>query len=343
MKNSEKHFINQITKIARKLPQTKLMEVCGTHTVNIFRSGVKSLLPSNIEIVSGPGCPVCVTADYAIDNAVELAKKGVTILTFGDMVRVPGTKETLEKVRNYKIFYSPTEVFDLLPDSGEAVVLSVGFETTIPMFAWVINEAARRKIKNLSFYALHKVMPPPLKIIDEQSVIDGFILPGHVSAIIGSKAYDFMTKPGVVTGFEPELILRGLYILIDLIARGDNSIVNAYGEVVREEGNKEALDMIYSVFEPDDTDWRGLGSIEGSGLKLKDKYAEFDAVKRYSLPTKGVIEHGPCKCGEVLMGYITPDKCPLFAKQCTPDNPVGACMVSSEGSCAAYYRWRTEG
>lgn len=342
MKNSEKHFINWITKTAKKLPSTKLMEVCGTHTVNLFRSGVKSILPPNIEIVSGPGCPVCVTSDYAIDNAVELAEKGVTILTFGDMVRVPGTKKTLEEVGGYKIFYSPSEIFDLLPETGEAVVLSVGFETTVPMLAWVIKETKKRKIKNLSFYSLHKLIPPPLKIIDEQSVIDGFILPGHVSTIIGRKAYDFMKKPGVVTGFEPELILRGLYVLLDLIAHGRNEIINAYSEVVREEGNKEALDMIYSVLEPDDADWRGLGRIKDSGLKLKAEYADFDAVKRYSLPKEGVIEHGPCKCGEVLMGFITPDECPLFAKQCTPDNPVGACMVSVEGSCAAYYRWRTE-
>lgn len=340
MMSSEKQLLNRILEESKKLPRkVKLMEVCGTHTVNIFRSGIKSLLPENINIVSGPGCPVCVTPDYAIDNAIEVAKEGVTVLTFGDMVRVPGTHSSLEKTGNYKVFYSPYEILELHKDIERGVVLCVGFETTAPMLAWVIKRVKELGIKNLSFYVLHKLIPPALEALTYDSDIDGFILPGHVSTIIGARAYSFLKKPSVITGFETEQILRGLLVLIKMLQRGEESVVNAYAEVVRDEGNTQAVEMMYTVFEESDADWRGLGPIPRSGLQLKKEYEHLDAEKIYSFKRQGVIEQGMCRCGEVLKGKITPVECPLFGNGCTPENPKGACMVSAEGSCAAYYRW----
>ena len=330
----------------------RLMEVCGTHTVSIGRYGFRSVMPQGLELLSGPGCPVCVTANQDIDHAIALASRPHTIVTtFGDMMRVPGSTSSLaqEKAAGHdvRVVYSPTDALDVARDNpgSEVVFMGVGFETTTPAIAATILDAAEHGLSNFSVFCVHKVTPPALAAIanDSQTPIDGFILPGHVSTITGLEPYQFLARdlgiPGCVTGFEPVDILAGVAELVDMVATGKPRIVNAYRRGVSDQGNACARALVEQVFEPCDAIWRGLGTIPASGLAIRPAFAQFDA-QRLDCTVEPTIEPRGCQCGNVLRGAIGPRQCPLFGRACTPEHPVGPCMVSSEGSCAAHYRYR---
>lgn len=329
-----------------------LMEVCGTHTVSIARAGIRSLMPKGISLSSGPGCPVCVTANHDIDTVIALARiPGVTIATFGDMTRVPGSTSSLlqeqAQGKSIEIVYSPLDALKLAaehPDQ-EIIFVGVGFETTTPLVAMAIKRAQEQKLKNFSVFAVHKNMPGALEAIinDPKLEVSALILPGHVSTIIGSKPYEFLAEkygiPGVITGFEPVDILQGIAMITRQLHEGRSEVEIAYARGVREEGNPVALQAIEEVFETIPAQWRGLGNIPGSGYQIRSKYKAFDAVKRFDPLVEPTKDHAGCKCGDVLRGIMSPSACPLFRKACSPENPIGPCMVSSEGSCAAYYRY----
>jgi len=333
-------------------PGTRLMEVCGTHTVAISKSGLRQLVGDRLELVSGPGCPVCVTDQADLDVMVALARQpGVTVATFGDMMRVPGSCSSLELERSgggdVRIVYSPLEAVELarrLPDR-RVVFCAVGFETTVPSTCVGLEAAHRRGVENFFILPLHKLVPPALAALmgAPDVSIDGFIYPGHVSAVIGRRAYDELAArfgvPAVIAGFEPVDIMRACLLLADKIARGDGSVTNAYGRAVREDGNPDALRAIEAGFEPVDAIWRGLGAIPASGLGLRGEYRRFDIREHLDLPRSEPRMTKGCACDRVLRGLILPPDCPLFGKGCTPEKPIGPCMVSSEGSCAAYYRY----
>jgi hydrogenase expression/formation protein HypD len=332
----------------------RIMEVCGTHTMEIGRLGLRSLLPSNIELVSGPGCPVCVTPGAYIDAAVDLAlNKKVRIVSYGDMIRVPGDTASLAEAKgkgaNIEVVTSPLHALEIArahPEE-EIVFLAVGFETTAPATARAVMNAHEADIGNLTFFLSHRTVPPALRALiqDKDIAISGFMLPGHVSAIIGEAPYQFIVKygiPGVITGFEPIDILLGIMTLCTLITEQTPKIVNAYSRIVKKEGNPLAVGACEKVFRPAQALWRGIGIIPGSGLVLRDEFARFDASIRYGIPPDEVSTSGQpqgCSCGNVLKGVIKPIDCPLFGATCTPRTPVGPCMVSSEGSCAAYYKY----
>ncbi len=327
-----------------------LMEVCGTHTMSIAKSGMRSMLPENLRLLSGPGCPVCVTPQETIDYAIELAReKDVIITTFGDMVRVPGSRDTLEASAP-KIVYSPLDALSFANENPEKVVIfiGVGFETTSPTIAATIFAAERKKVKNFFLLPAFKLIPPALRAIADSAEINvqGFILPGHVSTIIGSEPYEFLAEqyhiPGCITGFEPIDILQGILILVKQITAGKPSITIEYERVVRPEGNRKALELLYKVFEVCDSRWRGIGMIPASGLKMSPAFARFDVRSKYDIEVPKAVEPKGCICGEVLLGLKMPFDCALFGKTCTPMNPVGPCMVSSEGSCAAYFKYGYE-
>lgn len=337
-----------------KMP-VSIMEICGTHTHSVSRYGLRGALPENITLVSGPGCPVCVTSAGDVSRLIEFSRKkrDVIVATFGDMMRVPGLDSTLMDERaagaDVRVVYSPLNAIDVAKanPSREVVFYGVGFETTSPTVAAAILMAKEGKIKNLSVLALHKLTPPAMKaLLDSGEIkIDGFICPGHVTAIIGARAYEFLAKdyhaPCVVAGFEPVDVLLGLYMLVKQLERGEAQIEIEYDRVVTWEGNVRAQAVINEVFEPADASWRGIGVIPLSGLKIKDAFAEFDAEKRFSIPgPANAPEPKGCKCGDVLKGLIKPLECPLFGRLCTPDLPIGPCMVSSEGTCAAFYKYR---
>ncbi len=330
----------------------KIMEVCGTHTMAISRYGLRTLLPKNIQLLSGPGCPVCVTPTSYIDSALELSeKKDVIITTFGDMMRVPGNNGTLlyKKAQgcNVQMVYSPLNALELAKENPdrEVVFLSVGFETTTPVIALSVDKAKREGIKNYSVLTANKTMPEAIKALagDPELLLDGFIYPGHVSAIIGTDFYSYvaynMEKPGVVAGFEPLDILYAVEILLKNISGGKSVLENAYSRIVSKEGNTKARKKMLEVFKPVDSVWRGIGMIPGSGLGLQDSYREYDAEKKFGIIPKNSPEPKGCLCGEVLKGKKRPMDCKLFKTKCTPESPVGACMVSSEGTCAAYYKY----
>jgi hydrogenase expression/formation protein HypD len=329
------------------------MEVCGTHTVAIFRHGIRSLLPEGLRLLSGPGCPVCVTSIKDIDTAIAIARKENAILTtFGDMMRVPGGKQSLMDVRaegaDIRIVYSPLDSLKIARENKEkkVVFFAAGFETTAPSTAATVSEAERMGIPNFYLYSVHKVVPPALEalLLGEDVRIDGFILPGHVSTIIGTSPYKFIPEkysiPCAVTGFEAHDILSGIAMLLKQIIEGKISVEVEYKSVVKEEGNPKAVAFIQNFFEPSDSYWRGIGMIPGSGLRLRDKWKHRNAEAVFDLEVPDIAEPKGCMCGLVLRGIKMPSECPLFAKVCNPDKPVGACMVSSEGSCAAYYRYR---
>lgn len=324
-----------------------LMEVCGTHTMVIAKSGMRPMLPDNLRLLSGPGCPVCVTPQETIDYGIALSKeKDVIITTFGDMVRVPGTAGTLEAY-SPRVVYSPLDALTIAEQNPgkDVVFLGVGFETTSPAIAATIMAADRRNLKNFYVLPALKLIPPALDYIANSHEINvqGLILPGHVSAIIGSEPYEFLaTKyhiPGCITGFEPIDILQGILILAKQIVEGVCSITIEYGRVVKPEGNRKALDIIYAVFDICEGNWRGIGVIPESGLKLSSRYARFDIRGKYEIEMSESVEPKGCICGRVLLGLSMPFDCALFGRTCTPLDPVGPCMVSSEGSCAAYYRY----
>ena len=333
--------------------ELRFMEVCGTHTVSIFRSGVRSLLSDKVVHLSGPGCPVCVTHDSEVAAFLELAGKNVIIATFGDLMRVPGPeKKTLKSAQaegaRVKVVYSPFDALKIAQDNpGDKVVfLGVGFETTAPAIAATVKVAREQGIGNFSVLCFHKLVPPALDALvgDPELKVQAFLLPGHVSAIIGVEPYRFLASkyglPAVVAGFEPVDILQALYMFVTMRGEGKIEVVNAYTRVVSDAGNPKAVSIMDEVFSPCDALWRGIGLIPGSGLTMREEYAGFDAMRVFDMQLRDVPEIKGCRCGDVLKGKMSPDKCPLFGKACTPASPVGPCMVSTEGSCAAYFKYR---
>jgi hydrogenase expression/formation protein HypD len=324
-----------------------LMEVCGTHTMAIAKSGMRSMLPANLRLLSGPGCPVCVTPQETIDYGIALSQqKNVIVTTFGDMVRVPGTRATLEAY-SPRIVYSPLDALSIAEGNPgkEVVFLGVGFETTSPTIAATIIAAEKKNIGNFYLLPAFKLIPPALEYIagSPKINVDGLILPGHVSAIIGSGPYEFLADkyhiPGCITGFEPIDILQGILILVKQISDGKSSITIEYERVVSPEGNRKALELLYTVFEVCESRWRGIGVIPESGLKLREDFERYDARRKFDLDVPKSVEPKGCLCGQVLLGLKMPYDCALFSGKCTPLTPVGPCMVSSEGSCAAYYKY----
>jgi hydrogenase expression/formation protein HypD len=343
----------QIQRASRRA--VRLMEVCGTHTVAIFRSGIRSLLPDAVSLLSGPGCPVCVTDQAEIDAFIEVSKQpDVIVATFGDLMRVPGSTSSLQRERaagrDIRVVYSTMDALALArshPDK-QVVFLGVGFETTAPTIAAAILSAAAARLDNFSVLAAHKTVPPALEALMsvEDVRIDGFILPGHVSVIIGLDAYrPFFERhriPCVVAGFEPADILQAIAHLVAQIESGTARLVNAYPRAVSEAGNRKAQELLAQVFEPVDACWRGIGLIPSSGLRIRAAYAALDAGRRFHLKIAEVRPPKGCACGDILTGKKTPPECALYKKTCTPMDPVGPCMVSSEGTCAAYYRYHYE-
>jgi hydrogenase expression/formation protein HypD len=329
-----------------------IMEVCGTHTMSIARNGITQLLPPEISLISGPGCPVCVTSASDIDTMIEMIKTHeVTAFTFGDMFRVPGTNSSLfmEKTsgKDIRVCYSPIDALDFAADNPEknVVFIAIGFETTVPMTSVIIKRASEKNLKNFSVFSTHKIVPPALRALlaDKEVSINGFLLPGHVSVIIGSTPYFFIARdyniPGVIAGFDAYDVLISVLMILKQIKNKKSSVEIEYERVVRPEGNPTAVKAIYEVFETQDCSWRGLGMIAQSGLKIKDIFAGFDAKKLFPVKKISSKEPAGCKCGMVLKGILKPDECGLFGKSCRPDNPVGPCMVSSEGTCAAYFKY----
>jgi hydrogenase expression/formation protein HypD len=308
--------------------------------------GIRKLLPSNIKLISGPGCPVCVTPSTVIDELIKL--KDVTIATFGDLLRVPGLSGTLEQARaegaDIKIIYSPLEALKLARKK-ETVLVGIGFETTIPGIALTIQKAANENLNHFSVLPAFKLVPPALDALlsNGDVEVNGFILPGHVSVIIGSGAYDLLPGKfsigGVVTGFEPLDILLGIQKLVNQLKQNEPNIENEYGRVVTPTGNIQAKKVIDEILQMEDAIWRGLGTIPQSGLGIRDKYSQFDAIKKYKMKITDTEKNTGCRCADVLKGKIIPSECGLFEKICHPGNPIGPCMVSSEGSCAAYYKY----
>mgnify|MGYP001500433356 CR=1 FL=1 len=353
-----KNKIQKLGRMIREIAPSRdinLMEVCGTHTQSFFRFGLDKILPPQIKLIAGPGCPVCVSTQGFIDSAIALAgTKDMVILSFGDMLRVPGTSSTLEKERarsgNIRVVYSPLDCLSIarLNPRKRIVFLAVGFETTASTIAFAISQAKKEKLKNLFFLSSLKLIPPAMEYLvrDKRLRLDGFLCPGHVSVIIGTKAYEFLVKKyGIgccVAGFEPSDILEGIYALLRQIASKKPGLDNQYERAVTFSGNRKALDMMKWVFKVEDASWRGLGSIPKSGLALREEFSGLDAVKEFSLKIKdrSAGRSLGCRCGDVLKGLISPKACPLFAKICSPDNPVGPCMVSSEGACYAHYKYR---
>ncbi len=332
--------------------QVSLMEVCGTHTMAIQRYGLKSLLPKNLRLLSGPGCPVCVTPNEYVDLAIAYAMTdGVILATFGDMAKVPGSSTSLLKARasggRMQIVYSTMDALKLAeshPDK-KIVFFGIGFETTAPTVAASILEAKQRGIANYFVVSAAKVIPPAMEALLEGEVrIDGFICPGHVSVIIGSGAYRTIAEehrvPCVITGFEPLDILQAIEMLVRQVRDGRAEVENQYSRVVHGEGNVAARGIMERVFETRDSKWRGIGVIPGSGLGIRSSYAHYDAEVQLSVEPQKTVEDRRCICGLVLKGVKEPTDCRLLGKTCTPENPVGACMVSGEGACAAYYRYR---
>ena len=347
MPSSTLQLTREIETLASKLRKpARIMEVCGTHTEAISRSGLRAVLPTKIELVTGPGCPVCVTPQSDIDAVVGLALSGIPIACYGDVLRVPGTVMSLEQAKaggaKVKAVYSVEEALDWKRTDSEVVFFGIGFETTAPMTAAAIKHG-------LTVYSAHKYFPPAMLALsrDKQIKIDGFINPGHVSAIIGLKPYGAIKKPQVVAGFEPADILLAIIMLLRQITSGQALVENEYRRLVKNNGNKRAQKLIAEVFKPVDCEWRGLGKIKKSGMQIKKKYAKFDAVVRYKkiiaghrLKTKDQRLKTPgCRCGDVIKGLIAPEQCKLFGRACTPEKPIGACMVSREGACRIKYEY----
>ncbi len=330
-----------------------IMEVCGTHTVQYFRTGVRSLFPDKLHLIDGPGCPVCVTPNEYLDLAIEIARKyNPIVATFGDMVKVPSSysslKEEKAKGMEVAIVYSPFDAVELAaknPDR-EVMFVNVGFETTAPGEAQAVLEARERNIKNFSILCGNKLTVPAVEALLQlgETKIDGFILPGHVSTVIGANPWRIIpkryNKPCVIAGFETEDLLLGTLMLLELFAEGKNNVLlNQYKRAVTEEGNLKAIETMYEVFEVCDSKWRGVGIIPKSGLRLKEKFCDFDAQKKFPVTPPPSKEPKGCRCGDILRGIALPPDCPLFGKACRPEHPVGPCMVSSEGACAAYYTY----
>jgi hydrogenase expression/formation protein HypD len=340
---------------ARSTRPVRLMEFCGGHTHAILRYGLRQLLGSAVDLRSGPGCPVCVTADADLDWAIALARvPGLILTTFGDMVRVPGSRESLQEAKadgaDVRMVYSTLDALQIArANPGRQVAfLGVGFETTAPTVAAAILQARAEGLENFSVLSLHKLTPPATRaILDAGDVaLDGIIGPGHVTTIIGSQAWEFLPNsygvPVAIAGFEPLDILRAIAELVDMVEDAKPAVANAYARAVARDGNRNALEIMDQVFETGDARWRGLGTVPGSGLIIRQEFAGFDAARRFHVEPGPTREHRGCLCGDVLRGTVIPTQCPLFGKACTPARPVGPCMVSAEGACAAYYQYRQD-
>lgn len=334
--------------------QMRFMEVCGTHTVSIFQSGLRSLLPENVKHLSGPGCPVCVTHEAEVALFLELAlRPDVMFATFGDLLRVPGPDGNSLKTARAKgalieVVYSPLDALALARDNPhlEVVFPGIGFETTAPTVAASIVSAASAGIKNFSVLSFHKLVPPALRAIlaDEHCEVDAFLLPGHVATITGLESFAFLPRdyamPSAVGGFEPVDILLALDSLAaQFMSKKKLQVANAYPRAVASNGNPRAMELMNKVFEPADALWRGLGKLEKSGLAIRPEFADFDAMRKHDLKLPQISPIKGCMCGAILRGRMQPPQCPLFGKQCSPASPVGPCMVSTEGSCAAYFKY----
>ncbi len=343
-------IVEEIQRLADE--PVRLMEVCGTHTVSIARFGIRKLLPSTIELISGPGCPVCVTSSLDLDRAIALARiPGAAVATFGDMIRVPGSRTTLAMERaqggDVRVVYSPLDALNLAKEQPGTrfIFLGVGFETTAPAIAATALEARGRNLDNFSIFSAHKTVPRALKaLLDMGEVkLNGFLLPGHVSAIIGSRPYDFLARDYglacVISGFEPLDILQSILLLVRQVKSRKPRVEIQYRRGVNPEGNPRAKEIMDQVFRSSDVEWRGLGVIPGTGLELREEFAALDASRIFDLQVPAPEEARGCRCGEVLRGVLRPAECGLFGSGCHPGNPRGPCMVSSEGSCAAAYRY----
>jgi hydrogenase expression/formation protein HypD len=331
----------------------RLMEVCGTHTVSIFRHGIRPLLPKTVTLLSGPGCPVCVTATEEIDRAIKLARSPeVMITTFGDLIRVPGSSSSLQKERaegaDVRLVYSTFDALTLAREHPEkkVVFLAIGFETTAPTVAAAVQEAGRLGLKNFYILSAHKLLPPALEALlgSGELNLQGFLYPGHVTTIIGTAAYETVARrykiPGVVCGFEPVDILESIFLLVRQIEQGRAEVEIQYKRGAAAQGNPKALAVLQEVFRPCEATWRGLGPIPESGLTLRQAYRSWAAEDHFDLQVPLAQEPPGCDCGAVLRGLKMPPECRLFRKTCRPENPIGPCMVSTEGTCAAYYKYQ---
>jgi len=346
-------LVEQIRREAQR--PIRVMEFCGGHTHAIFRFGLRELLAGAVELRSGPGCPVCVTAAADLDRAIALADvPGVTLATFGDMLRVPGSRGDLQAARargaDVRIVYSPADAVTLARETPrrEVIFLGVGFETTAPGVAAALLQAEAGRVPNFSVLSLHKLTPPATRAILEagEVALEGILGPGHVSAIIGSTAWEFLPReygiPVAISGFEPLDLLGAIAALVRAAVRGEPTVSNVYSRGVRAQGNPVAQELLARVFEVGEAEWRGFGVIPASGLALRAEFASRDAARRFPLAVTPSREPPGCRCGEVLRGVIEPPDCALFGRVCTPRRPIGPCMVSAEGACAAYYQYREQ-
>ena len=345
-------LVKKISRLAEGKRKLRFMEVCGTHTVAIFRSGIRQILPENIELVSGPGCPVCVTNDDYIDKAIAYARgKNFIVATFGDMLKVPGSRTNLAAVQaegaKIQIIYSPLDCIRLAQDNPhkKIIFLAVGFETTAPTAAATVLAAKAQGVKNLFMLSAQKLVPPALKFLlnDEQVKVDGFLLPGHVAVVIGANAFKFLAEdfriPSAIGGFEADEILTALASLLEQIDGGKVEVANDYRAVVRAEGNLAAQKILAQVYEVTDVEWRGMGKISASGLRMRKEFSDFDIEQVEPVIIERVEKKTACRCGEVLRGVVKPTECPLFGKICQPLHAIGPCMVSVEGVCAAWFKY----
>jgi hydrogenase expression/formation protein HypD len=356
-------MIDKIAKARKKIEDSchkinsniNIMEVCGTHTVSIFRSGIRSVLPENLKLLSGPGCPVCVTDQGYIDTLLTLADRDdIIIATYGDMIRVPASRGSLETHPNksaVKVVLSTTDALEAAKNNPEKTVVfaAVGFETTTPATAVAVKQAEKEGITNFCILSNHKIVIPAMKALlsGKNDNINGFLCPGHVSVITGynifSEIVEKYNRPCVAAGFEPLGILEGISEICTQIADKTAKLKSVYSAVLTPQGNKIAQKIVRECFEVKDGYWRGLGEIKNSTLQLKDEFSDFDAYKKFDIEIKPVEDNNSCRCGEVLCGLTEPDKCSLFGSKCTPRHPIGPCMVSSEGVCSAWYKYNRRG
>jgi len=348
---SGKKLIDRIVQRSKK--PARLMEFCGGHTVAIFKYGIRQLLPPNIEMLSGPGCPVCVTATEDLDRVIALSRlPGITTATFGDLLKIPSSRSSLQQARaegsDIRVVYSTLDALDIARKNRErpVVFVGIGFETTAPTIAASILQAKAEGLKNYYVISLHKLTPPVTKVLLDsgETRLDGIVCPGHVSTIIGSQAWDFIPQnysiACAVSGFEPLDILYCVSLLVEQIESSQPKVEIAYPRAVRPEGNRQALKLMEQVFEVCPANWRGIGTLPGSGLRIRNEFAAFDAERAFNIRVEEPPKEPPgCLCGAILRGVATPLDCKLFGTACTPEQPVGPCMVSSEGTCAAYYHF----
>jgi len=355
-RNPEKALALQkeIAKLSQQIDRhLKIMEVCGGHTHSIFKYGIEEILPHNIELIHGPGCPVCVMPKGRIDEAIALCQNpDIIFTTFGDTMRVPGSKISLLQAKaqgaDIRMVYSPLDSLKIAKENPhkEIVFFGLGFETTAPSTAFTILQAAAENINNFSMFSNHVLVIPALKALlnNPDLQLDGFVGPGHVSMVIGTEPYEFISqeyhKPIVISGFEPLDIFQSIWMLLKQIVENRCEVENQYNRLVEPNGNKNALQAMNQVFTVREKfEWRGLGEIPNSGFKVREEYAQFDAEVKFTIPNLKVADHKACQCGEILKGVLKPWQCKVFGTACTPETPIGTCMVSSEGACAAYYKY----